>query len=393
MQKKKLLIIASQLNLNTSSGSLCNIGIIKALEPYFDIALITEYGSINDFGFEGRWLTASKPVGATLAFWKWKIVRFSIAKLGIWPIGWLKKRSLAHKVNQEVNANHVDVALALGSGGLFYPHDILASLKGAFKKWAFIHDPFPSFVFPEPYQIRVKGNNREFRKLNSALQKIDVLWFPSQLLADHMQPYYGYPDSKVFVFPHPIFEQPLPSIENLPDWLPSSPFYLHTGNLLKARRVDNIVRGFEKLKADKQLDQHLKLVFIGPVAYETDAFQSDHVLFIKERIPYHMTHAISAKAKALMIVEHEGASSPFLPGKVPQYLTLQKPVMHFGPKVSEVNRILNMIGLAERGSAQLENLQQIENVLKHGGVSLNHPVIQEYWDIQRVKSTIDSSIS
>ena len=394
----KILIVSSEIIKNKYSASLTVYKFIEALPLKINYDILTEPMSVWDFKHQANkvFITNYKIPLSHKKTLKTKIYSkyFKIS------ISQLKRYKAFISKLKQINLDQYDVIIAFGGGGFFEPLEALSQCKTNALTVGFIHDPYPGDVFPEPYQTKTNKNTLKIReKLKSVFLKLDKLAFPSKLLGEWMDKYYEFGDDKILELPHL-----LPTIEidddakkeaekflNLHN-LKHENFYFHAGTLLKHRPVKDIITQFKKLKKDGYFDHDFKLLFIGNVNYDIQKSDKD-VVIVNKRKPLDLVNAISRKAKALLIIEHIADISPFLPGKVPEYIAHQKPIMHFGPTNSETCRIVKPYIDVNKFHASLDKAQNIKCVLKCGGIDLsqnksivNHFKIDNF--ITKIKSLI-----
>lgn len=372
----KILIVSSEIIVNKYSASIRVSKIIKELSKISSVEILTEPMSVWDFNHKADEIfvtdykipkTIKKSLKAKVYS---KYFKISIPHLK-------RYKAFVSKLKQ-IDLNQYDVIIAFGGGGFFEPLEALSQIKTKALTIGFIHDPYPSDVFPEPYQTEFNKNTLKIRnKLKDVFLKLDKLAFPSKLLGEWMDKYYEFGYDKILELPHLLptihidddAKKKAEQFLNLHELKPEK-FYFHAGTLLKHRPVKDIITQFKKLKSDGYFDHDFKLLFIGRVNYDIQKSDKD-VIVIKERQPLDLINAISTHAKALIIIEHIADISPFLPGKVPEYIAHEKPIMHFGPQHSETCRIVKPFVVMSNFSAALNQPKEIFSVLKNGGVNLS----------------------
>lgn len=383
----KILVVSSEIIKNKYSASLTVYKFFEALPSNINYDILTEPMSVWDFKHNANevFITDYKIPKTKKKSLKAKVYSkyFKIS------IPHLKRyKGLVSKLKQ-IDLNQYDVIIAFGGGGFFEPLEALSQSKTKALSIGFIHDPYPSDVFPEPYKSDSTKHSMRIRKnLKVVFSKLDKLAFPSKLLGEWMNKYYEFGQNKILLLPHllpkiHIDDDAKKDADNFLNThnLKPEKFYFHAGTLLKHRPVKDIINQFKKLKKDGSLDKYFKLLFIGSVNYDIQSKDED-IIIIKERQPLNLINAISKKAKALMIIEHVAEISPFLPGKFPEYIALNKPIMHFGPFNSEVCRISKTVIDLSKFSAKLNKPHEIRNLLKIGGQVLSdYKQILEYFDI------------
>ncbi|MGB2087867.1 MAG: hypothetical protein ACPHVL_04445 [Psychroflexus salarius] len=376
----RILITSSEIIKNKYSASLTVYKFIEALPSNINYDILTEPMSVWDFKHQANkvFITDYKTPSSQKKTLKAKVYskyfKISLSQLK-------RYKAFVSKLKQ-INLDQYDVIIAFGGGGFFEPLEALSQCKTNALTVGFVHDPYPGDVFPEPYQTKTNKNTLIIReKLKRVFLKLDKLAFPSKLLGEWMNKYYEFGDDKILELPHllPTIQIDDDAKKRAEQFLNShnlkpEKFYFHAGTLLKHRPVKDIINQFKKLKSNGHFEQNFKLLFIGGVNYDIQS-SDDDVIIINKRQPLDLINAISKQARALMIIEHIADISPFLPGKVPEYIAHKKPIMHFGPQNSETCRVVKPYIEISEFSAALDNPKHIYSVLQLGGVELHQNVL------------------
>jgi hypothetical protein len=182
------------------------------------------------------------------------------------------------------------------------------------------------------------------------------LTFPSRrllewVLKDDLEQY----RSKAFVIPHLATELPEPDPAGetfkLPVLRRDDFTIVHTGTLLGHRDPRALLKGFlDFVKDDGEKRDRAHLVFVGGVIGDNrehltrsewaQLIGPDNLVCLDQRINYHRAVAIAKSAVSVVILEADGAESPFFPAKLADYLWLRKPILALSPKRSVVADIL-----------------------------------------------------
>jgi glycosyltransferase involved in cell wall biosynthesis len=385
----KILIVSSEIVVNKYSASVCTAKIVESLSSKYEVDLLTEPMSIFDFNHNliNIYLTHYNPKNEI----KLNIIEKFLLKYFQFNYRFYRRRKAFNFRLKKILEKNYDLIMAFGGGGFFEPLHATSNQIGKFKKLGYVHDPYPGDVYPKPYQSKSNTfSNKEKLKLQKIINRLDYIAFPSQYLSQWMNKFYTYPDYKVKIIPHllPINNRKstvsATIIDNFLDeyLIEEDNFYLHTGTLLKHRPINKIIEAFESLIYEGKLSKGFKMVFIGNINYEIPKHNINTVVILNKRLPIDLINGIAAKSAALMIIEHIGEFSPFLPGKVPEYIALKKPIMHFGPNNSETVRILKSNNVHDYFSAELDDINEIKSVLIKGGVKLHeNKKIIEYFSI------------
>jgi hypothetical protein len=391
----KILIVTSEIIKNKYSASIRTVKIIQKLSKKYEVDVITEPMSIWNFNHNIKtiYLTNySNKVKHYNSLQKKILSKFFYINLVF------KKRLKAFlKTIKKLNTDQYDYILALGGGDFFVPHEALSKIKTKAKIIGYIHDPYPMDLYPEPYKvISTKRSSVDKERFKKILHRLNIIAFPSKLLGESMNDYYKFGKRKISILPHLLPELNRNNFnENevnkffLEQNILKGKYYLHAGTLLKHRVVHEIINQFKSLKQTKELSSDFKLLFIGGVNYKIQESDED-VVFIKNRLNLELINGISHYAQALLIVEHISDFSPFLPGKLPECVAHEKPVMHFGPLKSETCRVINEFMDIEMFSAKLDDPVAIKKVLKEGGINLSeNKDLVNYFTIDGFMKTLE----
>jgi Glycosyltransferase Family 4 len=387
---KKILIVSTEIVKDKYSCSLITAKVVSELSKAHHVDVVTEWMAVFNFdhNINQIWETkkpflydlcrsrGGKRIFATLKFRYDKVIR-----------------TLAfRKLIKKIDLDQYDYVLAFGGGDFFIAHRVVSEFPTTAKLWGYMHDPYPSQVFPYPYLEEENPKNKaELELYRQVFSQYDKLWFPSTLLAKHMQKFYHYDDSKIFIFPHllPVIPPSTLADREIEKKLEGygvvkGEYFIHAGTILPQRKIDNIIASFSELKNKNAIPSEMKLLFVGNVNYVHDHLLGiDDVIIYNKRVSYDEINVLCNAAKSLIIIEHDGDFSPFLPGKFPEYLAFKKPIMHFGPKDSEINFICGPD--YDSFSAPLHDLEAIHKVLATGGAQLsNDPNIMEHFNINRL---------
>jgi len=389
----KVLIVASEIIKNKYSASIRAYKIIESIPYEIEYDILTEPMTVWDFKHR-----ASLTFTSNFNYTNNKVTNFKSEfyfKVFRTKLNHIKRTKALYEKLKKINLKKYNVIISLSGGGFFGPQDAVSKIKTRAIKIGLIHDPFPNDVFPEPYKTKTNRYTIKAKKsLKKTIDNLDLIAFPSKLLAEWMNKHYIFGPSKSVILPHLLPEIDINNnskneaekfLHN--HQIKAHNFFLHAGTLLKHRPIDSIIKVYNELYNEGFFDKGFKIVFIGSIKYEVQDF-GDHVVIINKRIPLDLINAISQKAKALMIIEHIGKISPFLPGKLPEYIAHKRPIMHFGPKHSEVCRIAKAVIDLKYFSAELDQTQDINRVLKTGGKNLsdyqeiiNYFKIDNFFDI------------
>ena len=295
-----------------------------------------------------------------------------------------------------------DLVITLSQAASFRPHHALLKMNQWHKKWlAYIHDPFPFHFYPRPYNWVQPGYKQKEFFIRQFCSKAQWVGLPSKLLLEWMTSYLPEINDKGIVIPHQsrVIKQ---NNNSLPNYFSSNKFTLvHAGNLMMERPVDGLIKGF-KLFLSKNPDaiSNASLLLLGPAMDQEKTIrefcQSIPQLFCTYgNIPYDEANLIQGHASVNIIIESKSEISPFLPGKFPNCVEADKPILEIGPHYSEVKRLL---GDDYKYIAESADYQKIESLITDlynqwksnpALLKLNRPDLNLYLGIPYLKQTID----
>ena len=267
---------------------------------------------------------------------------------------WCRVDRWMQAMQETVTRLRPDVIFVRGAGGCFDPHMALLRWTPPVPWVANYHDPYPQSLYPEPYRNRVRLVSRQQETIHRRiLAAADALTFPSARLLDWVldaEPR-AYRE-KAFVVPHIASElraqgsADLPASQAVP---PSKPFSIvHAGTLLGPRDPRGLLRGFyDFVQSDPEKRANAQLVFVGSINRTHLEYpewellqQGGNLVRLDQRVGYARAVAITRSAVSLVIMEADCVESPFFPGKLADYLCLEKPILALSPKLSATADLL-----------------------------------------------------
>lgn len=349
----RILIISESINVEDSSGSKVNVALIKNLKKCnFEIRVLHySHKQISLDGIKTHLIKERKSLNYILS----RIIRITQKKLKIQINPTVEKyfgfsfthtndsRSITLGIKQHLDFNP-DFILTLSKGGSFRPHRAMLFLPELHKKWiAYIHDPYPFHFYPRPFNWVEKSYNHKEKFVNDIFKRSRYLAFPSLLLKEWMQSYFPAAKDKSILIPHQINEKTVNSYTDLPDFIDENNFtLLHAGNLLLQRNPLYLIEGFISF-LDKNPETKAKLVFIGNNRNHANVVQKyrnhPNIIF-NDYTEYDIVQIIERNVSANIILEAVSEISPFLPGKFPNCVIANRPIISLSPYYSEVKRLL-----------------------------------------------------
>jgi len=350
-----LLILAENLEINrTSSGIRSHKQVLAYCQLYKNIDVLTttpshllhKIGDVNyhfiehNSNTQDHWINKlPKAIAIQNYLFGLDYLNFKLIKT------WESKTGDLFKIND------YNLVITLGTGASFIAAYALYFLKNKynFKHLLFVHDPFPLNYYPPPYQkkngLAYKSVARLFGKV---LNRADLFSFPSQRLKEWMSEYYPIIKDKFIVQPHiginlNRLKQHLPKQGTDIPCFPTGLNIVHTGTLLGPRNPFYLIKALEKLFIEiPEAKKYIHLHIMGKVntVLNIEELCSKNVHVYPKRYTYLESLEIQQRADVLLILEAVSDVSPFMPGKLADYLMANKPILALTPKTSETTRIL-----------------------------------------------------
>lgn len=353
--KKKLLIVVESINVEDSSGSKANVALIKNLHKAGFILEVHHY-TRKKINLEGIVCIEIKEKKWNLLYFLSRIQRYVQNYLGIIinkPLENIFGFSFTFFNDTKSISNHLrqiqffpDMILTLSKGASFRPHYSVLQLPEYHEKWlAYIHDPYPFYYYPPPYQWKEPGYKQKIEFFRNLSFRCTWAAFPSLLLSDWMTNFFSDFSTKSLIIPHQI-DTSFPPDVALPTFFDSEKFNIvHAGNLMKQRSPAGLIDGYQKfLDQDPSRVEKTNLLFLGSSSSHKNLFlkikQDVPNIFVSKGVPFDQVQALQAEAAVNVIIESKATISPFLPGKFTHCIQADKPILVLGPSNSEVRRLL-----------------------------------------------------
>ena len=355
MPLKKILIIAESIDVEDSSGSKANVAMIQNLQQSGFKLLVLHY-TRRDVHLENIDSVSIKENKTSANYFFSRIQRKTQHWFGVNLAKHLEPRfgfsftffndveSIKNEFD-EYKGFDPDLVLTLSKGASFRPHYAVLNYPYFHNKWmAYIHDPYPFYYYPEPYNWSEPGYNKKIDFFNELAEKCQWAAFPSLLLKDWMTGKFPAFQEKAVILPHQLTENKIS--EELPDFFASEKFtVMHAGNLMKQRPPFHLINAFQQfLTKVPEAQNNSHLLLIGNASYHKEELEkvktSNKAVIIRDYLEYEKTQALQKNVSVNVILESKAAVSPFLPGKFPHCIAAEKPILLLGPKRSESRRLL-----------------------------------------------------
>ena len=411
---KNILIIAESLDVNISSGAKGRVALINAfiscgygvrvlhytrkhiaIENTECIAVREEKASIN--------YVLSRAQRVFQRFTKINISKPLERVFGHSFTFFNDSLSISKALKKE-NASQYNLIVTLSQGASFRSHHALLRLPSLHNKWlAYVHDPYPFHLYPEPYKWVESGYRQKeafFRKVSESAK---YSAFPSQLLKEWMGQFFPNFLKTGIVIPHQQLKVALiKELGEFKDLIQANSFVLlHAGNLMKQRPPTYLIQAFRDfLEANPSAKSKAQLLLLGPGGYHKELVEHEartlpQLHYRLKNIPFATVNTLQHLASVNIILESVADFSPFLPGKFPHCVYANKPILALSPKKSEVRHLL---GASYPYACQVDDVEEIAskiellylNWLQNKEANLNRPDLEHYLSTDYFKTIIES---
>jgi hypothetical protein len=410
-ENAKILIVIESINVNDSSGTKGRVALIHSLAK-IGYAVTVLHFTQQEIQLDGIACVAVKERKNNLVYLLSRLHRVLIRwfkiditnlvdKLFGFSFGFFNDANSIAKAVKKFMPEQYDMLWTLSKGNSYRTHKALLSLPNWHDKWyAYVHDPFPQQLYPRPYNYVPHGYKKQRMFFRDITLEAKRMVFPSLMLKEWMESYYGVIEGKSLIIPHQ-----LASIENatvnLPDYFNLEKFnILHAGNLLNLRNPMPLVEAYGLfLRQYPEARDTSSLIFLGkPSKY--------NVYFSKEKcnipslytsddyVPFNQVYVMQQKASVNVILEAKSEISPFLPGKFSHCVAANKPIMVVGPYYSESKRLL---GSEYPYCFEFDEVERLASAFGHlyriwqkdpEQLCLDRPDLKMYLSVAYLKKTI-----
>lgn len=405
----KILIISESINVEDSSGSKVNVALIQNLKKAGYIVRVLHFSHkiiylngiecilINEIKLSVNFLFSR----LIRIFQKYSKIIINDRVESIFGFSFTHSNdtnSIVNGIKNNIDFNP-DLVITLSKGASFRPHRAMLKLPQLHHKWlAYIHDPYPFHFYPRPYNWVERSYKHKEKFVLDITEKSKFLAFPSLLLKDWMQSYFPEVENKSVVIPHQINDAI--EIVTIPDFFKINKFsLLHAGNLLPQRNPEFLLKGYMNfLMNNPEAIENSILYLIGNNDHHqkllSDYANHDNFV-IKKYLEYKIVQTLEINASSNIILEAISEISPFLPGKFPNCVKANKPIIILSPYHSEVKRLL---GKDYPYWSKVNDVVSIEAIIKKlylqwkqnpSQCYLNRPDLKYYCEEQSLKKVID----
>ena len=355
MVNKKILVVSESIDLNDSSASKVNVALIQNLNALGYQVRVLHY-TRKEISLDTIECLSIKEIKFSLMYLMSRIQRIMSRILKV-DMSHFFENIFGHSFTFFNDSKSIergilefykneDLVITLSKGASFRPHHALLSLPKLHEKWvSFVHDPYPFHYYPRPYNWVEKGYKYKEDFFREVSEKSKYSIFPSLLLKEWMSSYFPNFLKTGIVIPHQMSKQGLKDVHLDLNYFNEKNFnVLHAGNLMKQRNPKFLILGFQKfIKKIEVKSDNVKLIFLGNGSYHKNLLEKnicDTIYWSQGNVKYDIVAALQKKVSVNVILESKSEISPFLPGKFPNCIGADKPILLLGPHYSETKRLL-----------------------------------------------------
>jgi glycosyltransferase involved in cell wall biosynthesis len=351
---KKILVVAECINKDKTSEGIGTTSFLNALAdgPFQIDCLFYQYPKLElentgHIHFKIKLIKINNNFGDRWIQNNVRIRNFFTSKLGVHLFRVYRSWRFLIKF-KAMDLNHYDLVITRTIAMSIASHAAMLKVKNKSFKWIVnFNDPVPISLMPYPYFDGVikqrKHHDRESQLVKDICAACDGIATPSKLLTEKFVNFANVSSKKTVNWPHIFNPMPVTKDELLPK---DKLNILHVGTLLNERDPSFLLEAFGVfLKNNPEFKSQVLLSFIGPIKSchlpLLDKFEFQENLYVKNgRIPHQVALAAINEAEVVIILEATSDESTFMPGKLAEFLGLNKLVWSLSPKKSETRRIL-----------------------------------------------------
>ena len=356
---KKILVIAECINKNKTSQGIGTTSFLNALAqgPFKVDCVYFEHiqHELTDTNHIDSRVNLIKIENGFIDQWIQKFSRLRRMSQKVLGINLLRTRRTAKfekALKPIIKTGNYDLLFVRTIAGSIASHVAVLNLskKMDFKWIVNFNDPAPATLMPYPYF----DGNIPFPKqmandeaiVKEIVKSCDGITSPSVLLTQRFLDFaeIAETETNVYHFPH-IFVAP----KNIktPSFLDKNKFNIvHPGSLLGPRNPEFLLKAFQRfIEKNAEDASKIKLTFFGKIHANHkplfEAFPFKENLEVRDtRIPHEEALGVLAESDVLIILEAIAEESPFMPGKLAEFIGLNKTIWALSPARSETRRIL-----------------------------------------------------
>lgn len=395
----RILALVEDLRINKTSAGICNSRILNSLlQGGHTITCLYDYFEDDNFGWlkneniefeeinnreEKKHISLFKklPKSNALPAYTTGFSFDELRKIKSW------KGSIEKVL---INNSKYDFIFVLGAGNSNLNFFAIKNVKTKTPYIVNYHDPYPIHQYPKLYAKPSSHVGRlKAKASNKVMNKAFKVSFPSQRLKEWMSNFHPILLDKSFVLPH-VFSTlknlPISNLDNALKLDREKFNILHMGSLLGPRNPTVFINVFNNfIEEDTERSNLFLLNIVGNVARVNKEFDKKlnlkNVNVIKERVSYAQSLELLKQADVVLILEANSEDNPFMPGKLADCISVEKPILALSNKNSETARIL---GKEHILITDLNNEKEIYNKLS---------ILWEYWKENRIDTLVDKELT
>ncbi|MCZ8197290.1 MAG: hypothetical protein O9267_06770 [Flavobacterium sp.] len=376
----KILVIAEDIRVNSTSAGICNSNFIDGLlQLNQKIDLVYDFSESDDLSWfqnqENLTSYSIHPIKKDTLTSKLvdvvpkmnsvfaKITGFGYSDL-------LKIKAWTKKIKYLVNNQDYKCVIFLGAGNSMLNYFSILKINFNVPILVNFHDPYPDNQYPFPYTKNNNVANKiKSKKTDKIITKATFVSFPSQRLYEWMSNFHSQLINKTIIIPHINAKLVgLPSLieDDSVNLKPDSFNIVHGGSLLGHRNPEFLIKAFTKF-IDEDIERKEKafLNIFGRIVEENHLNKKyidncSNIVIVNKRISYKKSKEIFSKSDVLLVLETVSNDSPFLPGKFIDYLDANKNILALTSPNSEIARLLTP---QYPYLSEIDNIEKIYNIL------------------------------
>ncbi|WP_272023347.1 UDP-glycosyltransferase [Olleya namhaensis] len=405
----KILVVSESIDIEDSSGSKVNVALILNLAKLgYDVKVL--HYSRKNIELDGVTCVSIPEIKFSINYilsrfqrvfqrvTKKNVSRFLERNFGHSFTFFNDAKSISKTI--EKYYNNENLIITLSKGASFRPHYAMLNLSNLHDKWmAYVHDPYPFHYYPRPYNWVESGYQFKENFFREVSEKAKYSAFPSVMLKDWMGSYYSNFNNTGVIIPHQNLTSNNLQDLDMPDYFDIGKFnLLHAGNLMSKRDPRGLVNGFNKfLENNNEAKLTAQLLLIGGADYHKEYLNdvvNNQIYWSGKNVEFKEVAILQKNVSVNIILEAKSEISPFLPGKFPNCILANKPILLLGPHYSETKRLL---GEEYPYVSEIDNVDLICDQITRlylnwkldKSTLLNRPDLQDYVGLDFLKKTIN----
>lgn len=231
-------------------------------------------------------------------------------------------------------------------------------------KWiASWNDPFPTFLWIEPYGHGNSPKNvRKCGRIVKIMKGADEYVYPNTRLARYVNSYVQADECNIHIVPHVMVSEP-----QVPRKRESGPIRLiHPGQCNAPRYARPLLQALKELLLDKKITKdELTITFMGKTNVDEKLMMEEEplkgVVNMRNSVAYHESMKILAEYDIALIIEAACDEGIFLPTKVSDFMMAGKRMFAICPRIGVQNDLFKQGFISYFGD--VTDVQSIKNAL------------------------------